>query len=121
MKDITYYNKRCAELIGKYVKDTPLQAAHYVVHIGNETRICYVSIPTNNFANSFDWQIPVWQKIVSIIDNIIDMSVNETVIKFNEFEESYYLQIRQGAPETAFAILCQAIDFIDANGKEKEK
>ena len=119
MKDITYYNKRCAELIGKYVKDTPLQAAHYVVHIGNETRICYVSIPTNNFANSFDWQIPVWQKIVSIIDNIIDMSVNETVIKFNEFEESYYLQIRQGTPETAFTILCQAIDFIDANGGEE--
>ena len=49
------------------------------------------------------------------------MSVNETVIKFNEFEESYYLQIRQGTPETAFTILCQAIDFIDANGGEEGK
>ena len=120
MKDITYYNKRCAELIGKYVKDTPLQAAHYVVHIGNETRICYVSIPTNNFANSFDWQIPVWQKIVNVVVNK-EASSTSQISKWEYIRDMYIQKIHFGTPETAFTILCQAIDFIDANGGEEGK
>lgn len=123
MKDITYYNKRCAELIGKYVKDTPLQAAHYVVHIGNETRICYVSIPTNNFANSFDWQIPVWQKICDLFDEAVINAEWSSVSdeKRSGFRNKYAYEISYGTPETAFTILCQAIDFIDANGGEEGK
>ncbi len=116
MKDITYYNKRCAELIGKYVKDTPLQAAHYVVHIGNETRICYVSIPTNNFANSFDWQIPVWQKVWKVfVENIFSKLSSKDEQPMFIIREEYHRRIDLSSPEAAFTILCQAIDFIDAN------
>ena len=113
---LTHYNKRCAELMGIEL--------HYY---SGETNMIHVNkkmVSLNDWAKfDSDWnqQIPVWQKIVSIIDDIIDVSVNETVIMLDEFEQSYYLQIRQGTPQSAFAILCQAIDFIDNQSKQPIK
>jgi hypothetical protein len=98
MKDITHHQKRCAEIMGWN--------------------------PENKFLPFYksDWreQIPVWQKIVSVVVNMKSFS-QSLKNDWANIRDGYVNQIHFGTPETAFTILCQAIDFIDANGKEKEK
>ncbi len=108
MKDITYYNKRCAEILGA---------------IGTaETSGYRLTGPRyKRYVFDSDWteQITVWQKVYAVVlDNISGI---EDITRFTKIREQYFHEIDLGTPETAFTILCQAIDFIDANGKEKEK
>ena len=112
MKDITYYNKRCAEILGA---------------IGTaETSGYRLTGPRyKRYVFDSDWteQIPVWQKICDLFDEAVINAEWSSVSdeKRSGFRNKYAYEISYGTPETAFTILCQAIDFIDANGGEEGK
>jgi len=120
MKDITYYNKRCAELIGKSFDDYKGRYPFWEFIVDGKTEMFYKeAVNEIPFIKSFSWQITVWQKVYAVVlDNISGI---EDITRFTKIREQYFHEIDLGTPETAFTILCQAIDFIDANGKEKEK
>jgi len=118
MKDITHYNKRCAEIMG-----LPLTKTLFEKNDTVEVKITY------HFNSDWREQIPVWQKIVVWVKDFIENHCH--LAKYDVYGEftKQWIQIREkcineifsGTPETAFTILCQAIDFIDNNPKSTTK
>ncbi len=63
------------------------------------------------YATSYDWQIPVWQKVCK---ESIDIEKSTDDLKqFMLFKEKYCKFICYGTPLESFEILVQAIQFIN--------
>lgn len=105
MKDITYYNKRCAELDGFKVIGTGSDR-HY--------KKGKMIIWELDYHRIYDWQIPVLKKIYSML--LVaprSKAAMPVLIEIEKYKSS--LLIESNTAEDSFVFLSKAIDFIDAN------
>ncbi len=65
------------------------------------------------FNSSFDWQIPLLKKLISILHERLNANPNENISgRIKRIMDGYALAIVYGTAESGFEIICQAIDYI---------
>jgi hypothetical protein len=72
------------------------------------------------YHTSYDWQIPVWQKVCKdYYSNALNRNLTNSELKdWMISKERYYKEIEAGKPTQSFEILVTAIQFIN-NLKKK--
>ena len=71
------------------------------------------------YHTSFDWQIPVWAKVINAIS---DLNFGIASIKHNEWlgiDWDYHQAIDTANPEAGFEVLYEAITFINQQNEKR--
>ena len=113
-QEIQYYSVKMAEMMGwKYKIQYSAFHKEKMVYTDN---LCG-EFTISKFHTSYDWQIPIYQKVYDKnLDLVVDGKI-EHVKEFMQLRESFMHRIDRGAPLDSFAIICKAIDLIEKGGK----
>ncbi len=115
-QQLDYYNRKATEIMCfKYFPESEEYFAHWTCKIKNENRLIYEINCNFEFNSSFDWQIPLWQKIW---ENWIGLFHKQTMEQDAEgkmfaIREKYYKSMDSKTPDACFEYICQAIDYLE--------
>ena len=66
------------------------------------------------YHTSYDWQIPVWQKVYKEIFDAAFKTISGTQVnQYEVFRKKYHKQVDSGTPLDSFELLVQAIQFLN--------